>query len=99
MADPTVPDVPAFATLADVEILATGTWKLASGEATFTTADLASAIDAASCPAVGSPILKIGHTDKRFASGDGEPAIGHVVNMALSTEGNKITGDLAGMPG
>jgi hypothetical protein len=99
MADPAVPDVPALATWPGVEILATGTWKLASGEATFTTADLASAIDAASCPAVGSPILKIGHTDKRFAAGDGEPAIGHVVNMALSTEGNKITGDLAGMPG
>jgi len=98
-ADPDVVTVPALVTLPGVDILAAGTWKLSTGETTFTTDDLAAAVDAASCPAVGDPIIKIGHTDKRFAPGDGEPAIGHVVNMSLAAEGNKITGDLAGMPG
>lgn len=99
MSTPDVVTVPALVTLPGVDILATGTWKLSTGETTFTTDDLAAAIDAASCPAVGDPVIKIGHTDKRFAPGDGEPAIGHVVNMSLAAEGNKITGDLSGMPG
>jgi hypothetical protein len=83
-------------TLPGVEILATGTWQLSSGEATFTREDLADAIDAASCPSVGNPVIKIGHVDPRF---DGEPALGWVVGMKLSAGGNKITADLAGMPG
>ncbi len=92
------PAAPALCTRRDVELLAAGTWNLSTGEATFTPEDLASAVSAAGCPSVGSPVLKLGHTDTRF-SGDGEPAIGRVVNMALADSGNKITGDLSGMPG
>jgi len=87
--------IPALVTLPNVDILATGEWALSSGPATFTAADLANAVQAAQCPAVGSPVLKLGHVDPRF---DGEPAFGRVANMALTASGNKITGDLAGMP-
>jgi hypothetical protein len=93
------PQVPALVTLPGVDIVATGTWDLSTGPATFTTEDLAAAIDASQCPAVGSPIIKIGHTDERFTPGDGEPAIGRVINLGLASDGNKITGDFAGMPG
>ena len=85
-----------LATLPGVDIVAAGTWQLSTGPATFTTADLEAAIEAAACPAVGNPIIKIGHTDERF---DGEPALGQVTNMALAAGGSKIRGDLAGMPG
>lgn len=93
------PQVPALVTLPGVDIVATGTWHLSTGPATFTTEDLAAAIDAAQCPAVGNPVIKIGHTDERFTPGDGEPAIGRVINLGLAADGNKITGDFSGMPG
>jgi len=90
--------VPALVTLPNVDLVAAGEWDLSTGPATFTTQDLADAVDAAQCPAVGAPVIKLGHTDKRF-NGDGQPAIGRVRNLALAAEGSKITGDLAGMPG
>jgi hypothetical protein len=87
--------MPALITVPNVDIVAAGQWDLSTGEATFTTSDLAAAVEAAQCPAVGDPILKISH-DPVSAKW---PAVGHVSGMALSSEGNKITGDLAGMPG
>ena len=91
-----VPSAPPLVTIPGVEIVAAGTWKLSTGEATFTTGDLAAAVDAATCPSVGPPLIKLGHVDPRF---DGEPAIGRVANMSLTASGNKITGDLVGLPG
>jgi hypothetical protein len=87
--------LPSLVTLPNVDIVATGTWNLSSGQATFTPEDLANAVQASQCPAIGSPVLKLGHVDPRF---DGEPAVGRVMNLALTASGNKITGDLAGMP-
>jgi hypothetical protein len=89
--------MPALVTVPDVDLVAAGTWNLMSGEATFTTADLAAAVEAAQCPSVGPPVIKLGHSDPK--AWPGEPAVGRVANMALSAEGTKITGDLAGMPG
>ncbi len=89
-------EMPALATVPDVDLVAAGTWNLSTGEATFTAEDLAAAVEASQCPAIGTPVIKLGHTDPRF---DGEPAVGRVANMALAAEGTKITGDLAGMPG
>lgn len=89
--------MPALATLPGVEILAAGTWQLSTGETTFTPEDLAAAVEASQCPAIGKPVIKISHTDAQFT--DGEPALGHVDNLELAAGGNKITGDLAGMPG
>jgi hypothetical protein len=101
MTEPAQVTMPPLVTLPAVELMATGTWHLATGEATFTTADLADAVDAAQCPSVGDPIIKLGHTDGRFlpTAADGEPAIGRVLNLTLSQDGNKLSGDLSGMPG
>ena len=93
--EPQIVQLPQLATVPDVEIVAAGTWPLSTGDATFTPADLAAAVQASQCPAVGSPVIKIGHTDPRF---DGEPAVGRVANMRLTSDGTKLTGDLAGMP-
>lgn len=97
--EPSAASLPALVTIGGVELVAAGTWQLSTGEQTFTPEDLASAVEAAGCPAVGDPVIKLGHTDARFNTGDGQPAIGHVTNMALASGGMKITGDLAGMPG
>lgn len=88
--------IPALVTIPGVEICATGEWGLSTGPATFTKADFAAAVEASQCPAVGSPVLKLGHVDERF---DGEPAVGRVTNMTLAAEGNKLAGDFTGMPG
>lgn len=78
-----------MATWPGVDLMATGTWDLRNGKYRFTRKDLADAIDATVCPAVGDPVIKLGHTDPRF---DGEPAMGRVRNMRL--DGDRLTGDL-----
>ena len=88
--------IPALVTIPGVDILAAGRWALSSGDQEFTPANLREAVAASECPSVGPPVIKIGHVDPRF---DGEPALGRVRNMRLAAAGNKITGDLAGMPG
>lgn len=96
MADVTVPTVPVLATVANVELIHTGTWNLSTGPATFSAEDLAAAVAALDCPAVRRPCLKLGHTDPRF---DGEPAVGYIANMAVAENGRTLVGDYAGMPG
>jgi hypothetical protein len=91
-------EVPALMTLPGVDIMAAGQWDLSTGPTTFTPQDMADAVEAAQCPAIGDPVIKLGHNDPRF-NGDGEPALGHVTNMSLAAEGNKIRGDLSGLPG
>jgi hypothetical protein len=88
--------LPQLITIPDVDILAAGTWDLSSGRQTFTRSDLTDAIEASKCPAVGAPIIKLGHVDPRF---DGEPSIGSLANLRLDSSGNKLRADLAGMPG
>lgn len=96
MTHPQVVALPQLVTVPDVEILASGTWNLAiGGERTFTAEDLAAAVQASQCPAIGSPVLKLGHVDPRF---DGEPAVGRVTDLRLTSSGAKISGDLAGVP-
>lgn len=101
MAEPQQVTVPSLVTLPDVDIVATGEWNLSTGAVIFTKDMLADGVAAADCPAVGWPVIKIGHTDERFTptDGDGTPALGRVKNLRLSASGNKIVGDLAGMPG
>jgi len=95
--------VPPLVTIPGVDLLAVGTWELSTGRQTFTREDVANAIDAAACPAVGLPIIKLGHLDQRFTpddpTQDAEPAIGRVMNMRPNETGTKLLGDLAGMPG
>jgi hypothetical protein len=91
-------------TIPDVELVSTGTYQLASGETTFSTEDLADAVQAASDPTIVVPRLKLGHNDPRFdeaiASGelDGEPAFGTIENLRLSDDGQTIIGDFCNVP-
>jgi hypothetical protein len=87
-----------LATWPDVELAAAGEWSLSTGVANFTSADLAQACAAAQCPAVGQPVLKLGHKDPRFEF-DGEPAIGWASNLRLNDTQTKLIGDFTGMPG
>jgi hypothetical protein len=96
VADVTVPTAPALATVADVELMHTGTWDLSTGQFTFTVDDLAGAVASQDCPAVRRPVLKLGHCDPRF---DGEPAVGWIANMATAENGRTLVGDYTGMPG
>jgi hypothetical protein len=73
-----------------------GQWNISTGQAVFTSADLAAAVAALDCPAVRRPVLKLGHVDPRF---DGEPAVGWIDNMAVADAGVTLVGDYVGMPG
>lgn len=94
---PPVPSAepPELVTIRDVEIVSTGTYQLASGEATFTADDLVAAVAALDDPAVQTPRLKIGHTDPRF---DGEPALGKAENLRVSEDGQTLLCDFTGVP-
>lgn len=93
--------LPALSNQPNVEIAQTGQWDISTGRVTLTDDDLANAIAALDCPAVRKPVLKLGHTDTRFASlvGDGQPTIGWVDNMATTDNGHTVVGDYVGMPG
>ena len=95
MTYPQVVALPQLVTVPEVEIRAVGTWGLSTGEATFNVEDFAAAVQASQCPAVGSPVIKLGHVDPRF---DGEPAVGRVTDLRLANSGAKVNGDLSGMP-
>ncbi|WBB94197.1 2'-5' RNA ligase family protein [Verrucosispora sp. WMMC514] len=94
--------MPATAELArrdGVELIRTGRWSILTGTWNATREQLASAVEATKCPAVRKPVLKIGHTDKRFASGgDGEPAIGWIEGLRLTDGGHTLVGDYVGVP-
>jgi hypothetical protein len=91
-----VPTAPALSSIQNVEIAQTGTWKISTGTATFTTEDFHAAVAALDCPAIRRPILKLGHVDPRF---DGEPAVGWIDNLAVNANGVTVLGDYVGMPG
>jgi hypothetical protein len=90
-----VPGGPQLANKLGVELIHAGKWRVLSGEWEATPACLASAVDAQSCPAVRPPVLKLGHSDKRF---DGDPALGWVQKLRLANAGKTLVGDFVGMP-
>jgi hypothetical protein len=103
-----VPQVPALARWDRVELANAGTWEIAvGGEQTFTPDDFAAAVAALDCPAVGRPVIKLGHLDARgqgmvkpgIENRDGEPALGWVSNMGLANNRQTLVADLVGMPG
>ncbi|GAA2990750.1 hypothetical protein GCM10017559_08520 [Streptosporangium longisporum] len=103
MPDLAVPAPPPLATVANVELMHTGTWHLSTGPVTFSTGDLASAVAALDCPAVRRPVLKLGHLeadpDEHGLRWDGLPAVGYINNLAVAEAGRTLVGDYAGMPG
>ncbi len=76
-----------------VELVRAGRWDISTGTWDAAPADLTAAIAALACPAVQKPIVKIGHTDKRFTPGDGEPAIGWYENLRVTDGGHTLVAD------
>jgi hypothetical protein len=95
--------VPALATWPNVEIAQTGQWDISTGRVTLTETDFSNAVAALDCPAVGKPVLKLGHDEPMPSASkkrwDGEPAIGWIDNMEAAESGGTIVGDFVGMPG
>ncbi|MFJ1539301.1 phage protease [Micromonospora chalcea] len=77
----------------DVELVRVGEWNISTGTWDAAPSDLTAAIAALACPAVQKPIVKIGHTDKRFTPGDGEPAIGWYENLRVADGGHTLIAD------
>lgn len=82
-------------TVPDVELIKVGTWPASTGQWTVTPDDLVAAVAAVASPSVRRPVIKLGHTDKRF---DGEPAVGYIDNMRVSDDGSTLLGDYKGVP-
>lgn len=78
-----------------VELVKAGKWNSARGEVTITPADLAAMVTESRDPDVDAAPLKLGHVDPRF---DGEPALGWVRNLRLSSDGSTLIGDLTEVP-
>jgi hypothetical protein len=86
-------------TVEGVEIVQTGIeYPLASGPHTFTTEDLADAVEAQGDPAIKAPRLRLGHEGLNDPNWDGEPAVGTVANLRLDQGGHLIRGDYTGVP-
>lgn len=87
-------------TIPNVELISCGTWDASTGRTTVTPDDLAAAVSAYNDGLVDRPVIKIGHTDPRFAEAnhDGNPAFGWVKNIRTSADGTVLLGDLVGIP-
>lgn len=72
-----------------VELAKAGTWNTSTGKWTCTRAQIADAVRAGH--RFRPPIVKPGHVDSRF---DGEPALGRVLNLRASDDGDTLLGDL-----
>jgi hypothetical protein len=83
--------------LLNVELARPGSWKLASGDVTFTDQMLRDAADFFTASGGQAVPVKLGHNDNRF---DGEPAFGSVTNVRYVEDerGPVLLGDVTGMP-
>ncbi|MCX5066650.1 hypothetical protein OOJ91_12250 [Micromonospora lupini] len=88
-----MPDTAPLSRRDGVELVRTGRWDISTGQWTAAREDLTAAVAALSCPAVQKPIVKIGHTDRRFTPGDGEPAIGWYENLRITDGGHTLIAD------
>lgn len=78
-----------------VELVRAGTWNASTGRVTISKADLYDMAMAARDTTVDAAPIKLGHVDPRF---DGEPALGWVKNLRLSSDGGTLIGDLVEVP-
>ncbi len=86
-----------------VELVNAGSWRLLSGDWNPNRDDILAAVEAAKCPAVRRPKLKLGHLDTRFnqpidSSLDGQPSLGWFDNLRASADGNTLIGDQVALP-
>ncbi len=90
-----MPDLPALATIPNVELARTGSWALSTGRWNPKPEDFTAAVAALNCPAVKPARIRLGHVDPRF---DGEPAVGHIGNLRVEAGGHSLVGDLDKVP-
>lgn len=82
-------------TIRDVELMKTGTWNISTGDFTVTPELIAAAVTAHESGVLRKPVIRLGHNDPRFS---GDPAVGYVDNVRVSTDGQTLLGDLVGVP-
>lgn len=93
-----MPDVE-LARRPDVELIRTGQFQTLTGSWNPTPADIKAAVEAMDCPAIRKPVIRIGHTDQRFApKGDGEPALGWFENLRAADDGQTLIADQVTLP-
>lgn len=78
-----------------VELVRAGTWNASTGRVTISKDDLADMATASRDTTIDAAPIKLGHVDPRF---DGEPALGWVKNLRLSSDGSTLIGDLVEVP-
>lgn len=83
-------------TVKDVELAALGHWEAKTGPVDFTKKMFEDAVRAQEDPSIRAGVVKLGHDV--FQMGEGEPALGRIVNMRLNDTGTKILGDLEDVP-
>lgn len=96
----------ATVTFPGVEIAAVGRWNASAGDGHITREDLASMVDTFGMAGADNVPIKIGHLDSRFqdsngrppVTADGQPSFGWVARLRLSPDGQKLIGDLVGIP-
>jgi 2'-5' RNA ligase len=80
-----------------VELVRTGRFQTLTGSWNPTPADIKAAVEAMDCPAIRKPVIRIGHTDRRFV-GDGEPALGWFENLRAADGGHTLVADQVTLP-
>jgi hypothetical protein len=82
-----------------VELIRTGRFQTLTGSWNPTPKDIRAAVEAMACPAIRKPVIRIGHTDQRFApAGDGEPALGWFENLRATDGGHTLVADQVTLP-
>jgi hypothetical protein len=98
---------PALVTVPAVEVCKVGAWPAVTDTGdpwVITPDDIVSAVAASRNPSWRAPVLKLGHADPRFTTGDGyfgrdgSPAVGRLTNLRASPDGTALLADLAGVP-
>lgn len=100
--------MPALVTVPNIEIARVGTWKPNTSDGrpwVVTPADIADAVAASRNGSFRAPIVKLGHADPRFTTGehelfnrDGTPGVGRLTNLRASEDGQSLLADIEGMP-
>lgn len=82
-----------------VELIRTGRFQTLTGSWNPTPKDIRAAVEAMACPAIRKPVIRIGHTDQRFApAGDGEPALGWFENLRATDGDHTLVADQVTLP-
>lgn len=83
-------------TIPHVHLASTGRWDTSTGVWEPTTATFAAIIQAQDDPGIRTPIIKLGHADRK--SGLEVPAVGRIENLSVENDGADLYGDLVGVP-